>query len=175
MLMFAPALPVSSAAESVVVAWQRRRAEFTHDWLRNRFLPRVLAYLTLGRSGVRAGRQTVESLAVSLREWPARGGDSLQLADEFCEIMSPLRVVENIASTLSPGVASFLRHTALESWKLRHQVPALIDDVRSAYHAANESYVEWAASDSEIPLQAMALECERLARTLSKLPSRVCL
>jgi hypothetical protein len=156
--------------------WQRRRAEFSHDWLRNRFLPRLHARLALARAGVHAHPLTMKSLEEGIREWPERGAEALQLADTFDIIMSPLRWIENLAPLLGSDVASFVRCATDEAWRTRHQVDSIVREIRTRHSEADRCYQEWVRRpSSSTALRDMARHCERLAQALSKLPSRIIL
>lgn len=162
----------SLCADPLEAAWRRRRAEFTHDWLRNRLLPRLHGCTALTGPGVIANTEIVERLYASVKEWPSRSSEALALADEFAEIMSPARAVDSIAPALEPGPAAFLRTTALELWRVRHGVPLLLDEIRLAVCDADQAYAEWTDRDSEAALRRFAGQIERLARALSALPPR---
>ena len=174
MTVLAPA--VVTASDPAAAHWQRRRAEFSHDWLRNRFLPRLHARLALVRAGVHAHPLTMNSLDNGIREWPDRGAEALQLADTFDTMMSPLRWVENLAPSLGPDVASFVRCTTEEAWRTRHQVDAIVREIRARHSEADRCYEEWVRRpSSNTALRDLARHCERLAQALSRLPSRIVL
>jgi len=161
--------------DTAVAAWRKRRSSLTHDWLRQRFLPRVQGCLTLSQGDANASARIVDTFAATLREWPCRRVEALKLVDEFAEVMSPIRTVEDIAPALTTEGASFLRFTAMELWKLRHRAGALEEEARAAYHATDDAFRAWDRDASPASLQTLAIEGERLARALSNLPSRVAL
>jgi hypothetical protein len=177
---FAPAI----ASDVAVTAWQQRRSAFTHDWLGNRLLPRLRACIAVARGDVAASGETIATLLTTLREWPVRGQEVLRLTDEFYEVMSPLRAIDDIASFLPQDVASYLRRTTLEVWKMRHRVAEVLSQVRTAHALVDRSYIAWmtrcdvssAPGDRIVRTAALAdiaENCERLSRVLSSLPGRV--
>lgn len=149
------------------LAWRRRRSAFVHDWLRNRFMPRLQACLTIAAPGIDVSAETARVFEAAVREWPARSAEALRLLDDFCAAMSPVTVVDAMPG-ISGVVADYLRRTALESWNVRHDIPQLVREARAAVDSANFSYSRWA-------LPALADDCERLARALGQLPSKVML
>lgn len=165
-----------ATSDPAAAHWQRRRAEFSHDWLRNRFLPRLHARLALARAGVHAHPLTMKSLDDGIREWPDRGSEALQLADTFDMMMSPSRWVENLVPVLGSDVAAFVRCTTEEAWRTRHRIDARIGEIRLRHSEADRCYGEWVRRPSSIKaLRDMARQCEQLAQALSKLPSRIVL
>lgn len=153
---------------NAVADWQQRRSAFVHDWLCNRFMPRLQACVALTGTGAAASARTADGFIAVVQEWPEHGAEALQLIEIFCDVMSPTRQIDEIMPALPAALAQYLRKTALESWKVRHGIPALLDEVRTAHASANRHYAMWALSE-------MARDCERIAKAFSKLPSRVVL
>ena len=160
---------------SVTFIWHRRVAEFTHDWLRNRFLPRIHAWIAIAGAGAEARPNLVETLVAGIREWDVRGAEALILAEDYCEAMSPRRFIDDVAVRLPADVAEFLRRSAFACWFARHRIGSRIEHVRSVHARVDTHLRRWNASagahEAVIALNGVASECEALIAALSALPT----
>lgn len=162
-----------AAADPAIAAvyWRQRRAAFTHDWLRNRLLPCLGACVAIARGDAAASGDIVAALLSTVREWSARRDEVLSLVEEFCDVMSPLHAADGVALSSSADVASYLRRTTVEAWKVRHHVVELLADVRTACCAVDHAYAAWTGNfDDAAALASMAEHYRHLARSLSRLP-----
>jgi len=157
------------------IMWRRRVAEFTHDWLRNRFLPRVHAWIAITGADAEARPNLVETLVAGIREWDVRGDEALMLSEDYCEIMSPRRFIDDVAIHLPSDVGEFLRRTAFACWNARHRIDSRVEHVRSAHARVDTNFRRWNASarahEAVIALNGVASECEALIAALSALPT----
>jgi hypothetical protein len=161
--------------DAAAAAWQLRRSEFVHDWLRNRFLQRLHALVALSRSDVHAPAETLDSFAAVVREWPERGRDALRLADDYGDFMSPGRAAREMA--LEPCVSRFVQCAASRAWTARHGVQRTLSGIRVTHRRASDCYARWEGFDGSAveELTSLARECEQLARAFAQLPGRVVL
>lgn len=163
-------------ADVVAHAWRQRVAEFTHDWLQNRFLPRVHGLIAVSGGSIDAPPAVLESLISGVREWERRGVEALLLADEYCDTMSPLRAIGELAPAVPLDVAEYLRWTACELWRTRHRVKARLDAVRAAHVEAQRSFALWKEMlprEDAAALRVLAGACEVLNGSLTLLPASV--
>jgi hypothetical protein len=154
--------------------WRRRRSELTHDWLRNRFMPHVAACLAIGSGAAEAPAAAVAAFVATVHEWPARSSLARQLADTYCEAMSPALQVAHLTASLAEGVATYVQEAAVAQW--RYRIDALLAEVRDAQQSADNAYARWVEVRSDDltttsgVLGEMLHEAERLAKALSRLP-----
>jgi hypothetical protein len=127
------------------------------------------------RPGAQASAPVIDSFTSALNEWPVRSVEALTLIDEYCEVMSPLRAIENLAPAFSPETTSFLRFTSVEVWNLRNGIPALIAVVREAHRLGDAAFARWQRDGSASALQSLAEAGDQLARALAKLPQHTAL
>jgi len=156
--------------DRVAAAWQQRRSELMHDWLRNRFLPRLQA--CLAAPGAQASPLLFERFQATAHEWPARSAEIRALAEDCGEVMSPRRLAENVAAALDRDTAAFIRSTAFDLWALRSGILQALADVGETCDAADAAYARWAAEPSPAHLRALAARCERVASAVAILPAR---
>jgi hypothetical protein len=156
--------------DPAVAAWQQRRSELMHDWLRNRFLPRLQA--CLAAPGAEASSLLLERFQATPHEWQARSAEIRTLAEDCVEVMSPRRLADDVAAALDRHTAQFIRSTAFDLWVLRRGILPTLADVRETCDAADDAYARWAAEPSPIHLRALAERCERVASAIAKLPAR---
>lgn len=178
MTMVPAAAPVTGSV--MQTSWRQRRAALTHDWLRNRLLPRLGAGIAIGYGDAKASTTTVAALLSTVHEWPEHRYEVVRLVEEFCDAMSPLRAIGDVQLLIPADVVSYLRRATLEAWKVRHRVVELLDEVRAAHADVENSYAAFLelcrdssgrTAVSDVPaLQAMAKRFERLAQSLCNLP-----
>jgi len=151
--------------------WRRRRSELTHDWLRNRLLPRLRASIAIARGEVAASPAAIENIVDAIREWPLRRGVALLVATDYATEMSPSRAASRICESLPADIAEYIRSTACDAWSFRHDVPRRLARVSHACNSADVIYETWdRASLSLAYLQDFAVACDELAAALSDLP-----
>lgn len=107
--------------------WQRRRVTFSHDWLKNRYLP-ALASWTNVLDGKIEDSTLQESFETEvLIQWEARRDDALALIETYATEMSPRRLFDMppLSRCEEPlkTVAADVLH---ELWIFRHHVLRLV-------------------------------------------------
>jgi hypothetical protein len=166
--------------------WRQQRSELTHDWLRNRLLPRLHACIAIARDEIRATEDMIGSLVAALREWPLRSVDVLRLMDDFCQEMSPLRAVRQLFARLPAELTAYVRMTAFDCWMAKHQIAARLTRIREIQLVSDALYGDWSARCALRPTQRdlalslrelvhLAQACEQMAVALSELPSHAVL
>jgi hypothetical protein len=124
----------------MLVAWQRRRAAFNHDWLKNRYIPALGKWLN-----VLDGQVTDDAFAVTFAqhkflEWRRESWALKSLLDDFTTEMSPARLLEDAAG--NPWCAEWLRSFVRGYWLCVSDVERRLSDVRACADAVERAF--WA-------------------------------
>lgn len=152
--------------------WMRRRAELSHDRLRNRFLPRLHACIALHQPGTEASPDLMDALHAALDEWPAIDDELVELLDEIRDL-SPAHLAASISSCFPPNTGALIRDATITLWEFRHRIPSLVEELHAARAATSQHLARWLVDRTAESLRDVAHHCERLTYTLSKFPDRV--
>ena len=184
--MSVDAVLAAKTSDGHTPTWRQRQSVFTHDWLRNRLLPRLHACVAIARGEVTATDDMIASLVAGLREWSLRNVDVQCLVDDFCQEMSPLRAVGQLFAHLPAELTTYVRMTAFDSWMERHQIATRLSCIRETHLVSDALYGDWSARCAVRPTQSdlalslrelvrLAQSCEQMAAALSDLPSHAVL
>jgi hypothetical protein len=172
----------------MVNAWQRRRSEFNHDWLKNRYLPALSKWLNLLDGKIEDPAFESTFLKVIFGQWEEQSPRALKLVQDFEKEMSPRTLLEfPPLSILASSTKAWLGPLVHELWLARYPVRNWIDSavavVRSldmAYERVLECLSERQTDVSVVqvglcrPVFAeFRLDCHRLARAVEAFPSKV--
>ena len=164
------------------VQWRQRRSEMTHDWLRNRLLPRLHASIAIACGDAAASPAAIENIIAAIREWPLRRAAALRVATDYAAEVSPLREAGRISESLPADTGQYVRATALGAWALRHDLCRRLVRISRAGKSADAIYDAWSRISSARPveedlspslsyLRDLAAACQEFAAALSDLPA----
>jgi len=171
----------------MMTSWQKRRNEFNHDWLKNRYLPALAKWINILDDRVEDLEFQQEFPRSILNQWREYGPQAHLLAEMFESEMSPKMFLDKLPlSRLPSGTREWLGQTVHELWLNRYPVRQLISEAVSATDAADLGYqrlreaIDSKASSTIEELRSLRPVfatfqnlCQALARTVEALPSKV--
>jgi hypothetical protein len=167
--------------------WQKRRSEFNHDWLKNRYLP-ALAKCANILDGRVEDPEFETDLPKTLGQWCDHRNEPRLLAEAFGAEMSPRILLDEVPLTGLPaehraGLAALVDALWRTRYPVAHWISNLIDR-SDAVDAAYNSLDQILRSGAE-PSAASVLRrnrsklvdfhtaCQALARAVEEFPSGV--
>ena len=168
----------------MLTAWQRRRSEFNHDWLKNRFLPALAKAVNVLDSVVEDELFEKEFPHFLSLQWCLHRGEAFTLAHNFRNEMSPAALLnqEHFFSTSGEWLPELV--DAL--WLSRNPVQMWIDETVNCAMAADAAYLkleERFAENCNATLQVLKgheplllqfqTSCQELAKAIERFPSRI--
>jgi hypothetical protein len=165
--------------------WQTRRSALNHDWLRNRFLNRLNAFIMRLQSEVRNDDAIGRFLTADLKEWPDKATSLRWLLDSFETQMSPAALAnEPPLCRLDAGIRRWLAEVAHLAWLARLPVTLWIQTASAELDEAQGLYTRLCArgedaNDTEsrprlaAEFQEFETQCRRLSEALSGFPSKI--
>lgn len=165
--------------------WQTCRSRLNHDWLRNRFLNRLNAFIMRLQSEVKDDEAIRRFLAEDLREWPDRAASLRRLVDSFEAAMSPASLVnEPPLCRLDAAVREWLAEVAHLAWLSRLPVELWIESASAELDQAAALYTRLSAAGEDAndaesrprlaaEFQEFEAKCRRLSEALSKFPTKI--
>lgn len=165
--------------------WQRRRSDFNHQWLKNRFLSALDAAEQVIRGRIRAAAYWQEFIKADLPEWQERREDLNLLLEDFEIEMSPRRLFDcpPLSECASPGrdVLAELMH---ELWLARYPIASWLKKANGAASRANihfERLRKIAPMDEagKVPSEFVSefeefrAACRTLSKAIEKFPDRI--
>lgn len=165
--------------------WQRRRSDFNHQWLKNRFLSALDSAANLMQGRVRGVSYLQEVLQVELAEWPEYGRELDALLADFEVEMSPQKLFETPPlSDWKPSFKEVISELMHELWLVHYPVATWLEGVRKAAAEVNECY---ALLEGIVPVdregnvnlefsvrfEAFRTACRALSKVIEKLPNRI--
>jgi len=165
--------------------WQRRRSDFNHQWLKNRFLSALDSAANLMQGRIRGISYLQEVLRVELAEWPERGRELDALLADFEVEMSPRKLFETPPlSDWEPSFKEVISELMHELWLVRYPVATWLEGVRKAAAEVNECY---ALLEGIVPVdregnvnlefsvrfEAFRTACRALSKAVEKFPNRI--
>jgi len=126
----------------MVREWQRRRSEFNHDWLKNRFRTSLDSWVNSLEQQAEDPEREAAFLSEVLPAWETRVGEALRLAEDFEREMSPRVLFSELPlSRCGEEIRRWLPDLVHALWLERHQVRTLVEDVLTAARAADSAYI----------------------------------
>lgn len=165
--------------------WQRRRSDFNHQWLKNRYLSALDAAEQVIRGRVKAAAYWQEFIEVDLREWQERRDDLRKLLEDFEKEMSPRRFFDSppLADCDSPAevVLADLVH---QLWLVRYPVGDWIGNARTSSLKVDNHFklllkIEPVDETGKVRAEFVAefekfrAACRDLSRAVEKFPDRI--
>jgi hypothetical protein len=159
--------------------WQRRRSEFNHDWLKNRFIPALSRLLNLLDRRIDDPALEVSFATNVLLEWDAHRNEAFTLPNDFEVEMTPRILFEQPPlSYCDEEKKQWLGDLADLLWKSRYPVSDWVqnalqaaistDDACNRLRAALERNHEIRSVESLQPLRPLFAEFEKACRNLAK-------
>ena len=171
----------------MMTSWQKRRSEFNHDWLKNRYLPAIAKWVNILDDRVEDQDFQREFPTTILNQWLEYGPQAYGLADRFESEMSPRVLLgQHPLSRLPSERREWLGTLVHELWLSRYPVHRWVADTVAVVDAANEAYQ--LLRDSIASRESTTVEelrplrhsftrfqglCQALARTIEEFPSKM--
>ena len=171
----------------MTTSWQKRRSEFNHDWLKNRYLPALAKWINILDDRVDDPEFQRRFPKTILNQWREYGPQARLLAETFETDMSPRILLESCPlSDLPLATREWLGQTIHALWLSRYPVRQWIAETVAAADAANSCYLGLReAIDSKAPSTLPELRslrpafasfqglCQALARMVELLPPTI--
>jgi hypothetical protein len=168
-------------------SWQRKRSEFNHDWLKNRYLTALAKWINILDGRVEDQEFEKQFTTAVLGQWREYSPQAIWLARSFESEMSPKALLER------PPFINFLPESAMwlgdlvhGLWKSRYPVGAWVNEAATAVGAADDAYRNLLSQIGygEVPTieQLRALRstfarfqgcCQAVAKAMEAFPSKV--
>ena len=172
----------------MIVSWQKRRSELNHDWLKNRYLLALGAWMNLLNGNLEDYELEISFVDSVLPEWETHCEQAIQLARDFEEEMSPRRLFDGpLLVGCSPGTKEWLGPLVHALWLQRCPVDRWVTeaivcakDCDMAYHRLEKKLRE--CSDAKSVRALRGLQdlfgefrrcCQGLTVAISQFPSQV--
>lgn len=163
----------------------RQRAYLNHDWLKNRYLNSLRAFVA--RLKVRADPQRLQVfLAEDLVTWETHRDALTRLIAGLPGQMSPALLFRRSPLSRRCALRVWLEVALVDLWKCRREIDALTEEMQAGFRNADRQYArlqqQLAAEgrDAAAGLPAMRRQfetflstCNRLSETLSRFPREV--
>ena len=107
----------------MISEWQRRRSEFNHDWLKNRYLNNLGGFI----ANLEMKKPDETRLKIFLeedwRQWKTKEEEARWLMDSFEKKMSPLVLFETgILKGMDPEKQKWIKPLTHDCWLNRHDI-----------------------------------------------------
>lgn len=123
--------------------WQRRRSEFNHDWLKNRYLPALGKWLNLLDERIEDPIFEATFIDEVLPQWKERGTAAKELVRDFESYMSPRNLLNcPPLKRYSRIQERWLGQVVHELWLTRYPVRQWIDAALAAIEQADAAYAK---------------------------------
>jgi hypothetical protein len=167
--------------------WQRLRRELNHDWLKNIYLPRLGAWMSVLQGEVEDVGLEVSFLHGGFSEWCDRSEEIGRLLASFESAMSPRTLLdEEPLCKVTCATRAWLEPVVHEMWRARVGTRELVAKAErcltncATLHTELSRQVDVQERPSADSLRCLAhgfdrflLECARLSRALSRFPDTV--
>ncbi|MBL7204166.1 MAG: hypothetical protein ISS63_07535 [Desulfobacteraceae bacterium] len=172
----------------LIPIWQKRRSEFSHDWLKNKYIPALGTFLNILDQKVEDAEFQMSFLSEVLPQWKSHRDEAFALPREFIEKMSPKVLVDHVPlSFLDDGTKMWLRQLVHGLWVTRYPIKQWVFDAYASAHEVNAAYdllkkklkecqnmrAAQALTSIRDEFVAFRKQCQNLARAIEKFPSEV--
>ncbi|RJP49276.1 MAG: hypothetical protein C4586_07660 [Anaerolineaceae bacterium] len=121
--------------------WQQRRSEFNHDWLKNRFLNRLNAFIERLQTPSPDAQRLARFVAEDLPEWKSHEPEARWLIESVEQEMSPRCFFDySPLSKCSEQTKSWLPDVVHEIWAKQYSVQSLQTEARKLLLKVNQQY-----------------------------------
>lgn len=150
--------------------WLATRAALNHDFLQNRFVPSLLAAVKRGQEG----RQiSGEGLTLRLQEWQRQSPRLRAFLNHTIAVLSPRHVIgESTFASLPEELRSFLATTAESAFRLRHGLPAVLDELLRLHERIDELVQLVTVQPSNSDIKQLCVDVGLLSQGISALPTK---
>jgi hypothetical protein len=171
----------------MITSWQQLRSELNHDWLKNRYLRQLQAFIIRIQQKPPDRDRIVEFLDHDFPAWRVERGKIVELLQEAEQALSPARLIEQPPlSHCSDADRAWLAWLVHELWLVRKPVRRWCDAGREAFADADRRFEEANAAlgtgqgvdverllPSVVALQVFSAALQRLVRQLSEFPHEI--
>lgn len=171
----------------MVSKWQRRRAAYNHDWLKNQYMPALAKCLNLLDGRIEDPQFEQTFVQNVLPQWEARYQEATQLSQDFERDMSPRRIVEQMDVKSNGYDGMWLADLMHDLWLARYPVREWVEQAKEQAQKANRAYhqLQKALTECDDVQSAKALrpfrdefaafrdECQKLAEAIEQFPSEI--
>lgn len=172
----------------MVLSWQKRRSEFNHDWMKNKYIQALRDWRRLLNDEQEDKELEEKFIADVLPQWESYVDEALALPRDFEIEMSPKVLFnEPPLSGCDEDTKNWLGEVIHNLWLVRYAIKQLIDDATTKAESAKLSYgrlqkalkrcPDTRSAESLRPLRSFFEEfckcCEALAGAIEKFPSEV--
>lgn len=168
--------------------WQKRRSEFNHDWLKNRYLIALGAWLNLLDGELQDDSLERSFVSQVFPQWEQGAREALEIAEVFELEMSPRCLFGQLPlARCDEETRTWLGQLVHTIWMMRYKVPELVAEIITQVKRVDAVY-----NQLQVALQICAdrtsaaelrplrpqfaefrLRCLHLARAIEKLPSEI--
>ena len=170
----------------MVLDWQRRRSEFNHDWLKNRYLNNLDGFIANLEMKKPDETRLMRFLDEDLRQWKAKEEEARRLMDSFEKEMSPEVLFESgILKRMDPESQAWIKPMLHHLWLNNHDIKNKISNceqwflkVAAQYDKINSMLDEKNRNMEQLKnllpeFKAFRETCRAFSQSISNLPSKV--
>ncbi|MGD2084547.1 MAG: hypothetical protein PVH61_00035 [Candidatus Aminicenantes bacterium] len=172
----------------MIADWQRRRSEFNHDWLKNRYLNNLDGFIANLEMKKTDESRLKTFLAEDWNQWKAHREDARELIASVETEMSPAVLFETgILKRMDSESQEWMKPLTHQLWLERHDIKNKISDcedwllkVNAQYDKINRMLNETGRTMGQLKnllpeFKAFRDICQAFSESISKLPSEVSL
>lgn len=165
--------------------WQRRRSDFNHQWLKNRFFSALDTADHVIRGLLHGNEYLHELMEEDLPEWLQRRMELDALLDDFIVQMSPRQLFNLLPlADLDPATKHLFSEFIHELWLVRYPVSAWVEEAKAVGFEVNERYERLMkippldAEGAVLPEFIAAFwqfrsACRALSKAIERFPNRI--
>ena len=127
----------------IITNWQKRRAQFNHDWLKNQFMPALDKWLNLLDDKIEDPNFERSFTLSVLPEWHSHRDEALAIVSDFEQQMSPQSLFEREPLSRSDeDTKKWLGELVHHLWLERYPVKEWITNASAAVENADTAYTQ---------------------------------
>jgi hypothetical protein len=171
----------------MISAWQRRRAAFNHDWLKNQYMPALAKCVNLLDDRIEDPQFEQTFVLDVLPQWETRHKEAKQLPHDFEQDMSPRWFVERMDFGSTDCDETWLADLMHHLWLARYPVGKWIKQAEVQVQKTDRTYRELQESLAECDdirsaealrpfreeFAAFRNQCQELATAIEQFPSEI--
>lgn len=121
--------------------WQKRRSEFNHDWLKNKYIPKLGAWMNLLDDRIEDVDLEKSYVTSILPDWEFHQNEALALPEDFESEMSPKVLFNGLPlSNCDQDTKQWLGELIHHLWLIRYSVSQLVHDASESAAKTNKTY-----------------------------------
>jgi len=171
----------------MTISWEKRRSEFNHDWLKNRYLPVLAKCVNILDDCVEDPQFEMEFVETVLPQWVEYRPQAMALVERFEVEMSPaLLLSQPPLSVLPEGTKMWLSELISALWLSRYPVERWKSELASCVVSTNEAYMQLHSLVQAEQIVSIAqlrpwrsrftdfqTRCQALAKSIEVFPSKL--